>query len=157
MKKSLIVIIVIVLVLLVCGGIILYRNSDMDKPPMLEFHVTNSNEIKTAKRGGYRWTKNTFLFGKETILADSAHPIEFEYDEDSTISISEEEKIIIDNKDMTIKDVNIYYPDSYEALERNVNFDSNSISGIDKNDYILEIIMEHQQGVIDYGIKISSN
>ena len=153
------------LIIASCAAILLFIgwlliNSLSIKPPRLYLFSEFSKTIQ-AISGSYSWSN-----WHESVMADSIHPTEFQYTPDDTLTIGENEQIILSNKKVKI---DRRYPFELSNLEC---FDSNkvvidykvsptysngdlyinapSVNGV----YICNAVLKYKQGTVSYGYKL---
>ncbi len=161
-KKSrfIIVLSAILLGLLIFGG--LYLGGGVRKleetPPNLYISMENES-TKVALRGTYEWSYH----GKQT-LADSDHPIKFQYKADNIVSVTGKQqftvgtqKLKVDKKyDFTIEEISVYKDEQlieFQSVEPSfMNGELYLQAPPDKGEYIYAVTLNFKdRGTVTYG------
>lgn len=122
------------------------------EPPILRLGDGEGNQKAVCLTGTYDWTEKGM-----SVCADYPHPEGREYNKENVLNFEPRDVVFIDQK-AKITSVRLYRPDQYEVLEQNITFDDRSIVlDIEKGEYIMEIVVEYQQGTVNYCVKLNGS
>ena len=124
---------------------------NLPEPPVLNLIDSSDNILAVCLTSTHSWR-----FGNGAVSSDYPHPAIREYSENNTLRVDRGTEIFIDNPSFEITDVNLYRFNESDKLKCVVEHTEDSIyvDMPDGEEYILEIVTEHQQGNVHYCVKV---
>jgi len=158
-NKRILVITVCVIVLLITSCLAI--NNQEIKPPRLYLSSEFSKTIQTVQ-GGYSWSR-----GNESVIADSIHPTEFQYDLSNTLTVERSSQLILSNKKMRFDrrypfelltfecfDKDNKTVENYKVFPTYSNGDLYINAPSENGVYICSVILKYGQNTAGYGYKL---
>jgi hypothetical protein len=162
-KKILIsVVLFIVLLGIIIFGVIYFSNQAIDKTPPNIYISAENSKTKVAIIGTYSW-KNSNV----GIQSDSIHPMNFEYDDDNTISVTSNQQLILGTQKLksdkkysfTLDQISIYkdgklvQPSLVKPSFMNGELYLQAPS--ERGEYIYSIVLSYKdRGTVSYGFDV---
>lgn len=153
----------ILIIIVICASAVLGAGVGFGnrRPPNI-YISTESEKTKSAIMGGYSWRN-----GNEHILADAAHPTDFQYKNENIVSVGPKEQFIISTQkiksdkkyNFTIENLEVYENGKlieFEAVDPSFMNGNLYLQGPkDAGEYIYCMILDFKdKGTVDYGFVV---